>query len=99
MTPVDPAGYTVVTSGHPFRIPERMAPGIRRYVEEGVKPGDFLCAVIAHDLFEAVGRADDENLENLPAYVAWFYNEAPGNCHGSHEVMLAWIAAKTGESA
>lgn len=76
-----------------FYIPERMMPGIRRYVESGIVPGDFLCAVIQNDLSEAVGRADDENLKNLPAYVAYFYNEVPSNCWGSKERMQEWANA------
>jgi hypothetical protein len=82
------------TSGYTFRqwyIPERMMDGINLYVEHGIPPGDFLCAVITNDLSEACGRADDENIDNLPAYVAYFYNEAPSLCWGSVEKMQAWI--------
>lgn len=79
---------------HGFYIPSRMMGGIRRYVDEGVEPGDFLCAVIANDLKEAVGRADDENMANLPAFVDFFYNHAPSLCWGSSERMAKWIEAK-----
>ena len=74
-----------------FYIPERMMSGIRRYVEHGVRPGDFLSAVIQNNLSQAVGRADTENLKNIPAFVAYFYNECPGTCWGSPEKMEAWI--------
>ena len=75
-----------------FCIPERMMGGLTRYVEHGLQPGDFLTAVITNDLKEAVARADDENIKNLPAYVGWLYNEAPAACWGSREAMDAWIA-------
>ena len=75
-----------------FYIPERMMGGIRRYIEHGIPPGDFLTAVICNDLKEAIGRADDENIKNIPAYVAYFYNEAPAPCWGSIELMQSWIA-------
>ena len=75
-------------------IPDRMRGGIQRYVEQGIPPGDFLTAVIQNNLFEAVGRADEENMENLPAYVAFFYNECPRLCWGSEEKMEAWIESK-----
>lgn len=71
-------------------IPERMMPGIRLYIDQGIIPGSFLQAVICNDLREAVGCADDENLANLPAFVQYFYNEAPGTCWGSADTMMAW---------
>ena len=77
-----------------YYIPERMEPSIRRYIDDKVLPGDFLQAVICNDLKEAVGRADEENMDNLPAYAAYFYNEAPATCWGSPEKMKAWIESK-----
>ncbi len=81
-----------------FYIPERMLGGIKRYVEDGLRPGRFLTAVIENDFFTACGFADDENMSNLPAYAAYFYNEAPSNCWGSKEKMNAWIKQKGGET-
>jgi len=81
-------------SGYEFRgfyIPERMMPSLRRYIDEKKKPGNFLTAVIRNDLREACGLADDENMRNLPAYVAYFYNEAPSICWGSQAIMDAWL--------
>ena len=80
-----------------FYIPFRMGGGIKRYIEDGVRPGDFLTEIIRNDLKEACGRADDENLRNLPAYVAYFYNHAPYQCSGSQEKMDAWIKLKEKE--
>ena len=74
-----------------FYIPERMMGGIRRYIEHGIHPGDFLTAVICNNLSDAAGRADEENLRNLPAYAAYFYNEADMRCWKSEENMKAWI--------
>ena len=71
-------------------IPERMMPSIERYVKHGQIPGNFLQAVICNDLKNAFMAADDENFENLGAYVGYFYNEVPANCWGSHETMLQW---------
>ena len=74
-----------------WMIPARMIGGIERYIHEHIQPGDFLSAIITNDLAEAVGRADDENLHNLPAYVAYFYNEAPSTCWGSPNKMRDWL--------
>ena len=74
-----------------YFIPDRMMAGIKRYVEEGIEPGHFLQAVICNDLAEAVSRADDENLDNLAAYVVYFYNKVPSNLWGSKEKMDKWL--------
>ena len=75
-----------------YYLPERMMGGIRRYVDQGIKPGNFLFAVICNDLKGAVGYADAENLANLPAFVSYFYNDAPSPCWGSPEKATAWMA-------
>ncbi len=73
-----------------FYIPERMMPALKNYTEHGEIPGDFLQAVISNDLSGAVGRADEENLANLPAFVAYLYNEVPAGAWGSREKMYKW---------
>ncbi len=71
-------------------IPKRMMPSIDRYIKHGVIPGRFLQAVICNNLHNAFSYADDENLENIAAYVGYFYNEVPCNAWGSNERMLKW---------
>ena len=73
-----------------YEIPERMVASILRYVESGIRPGSFLRAVICNNLKGAVGQADNENLKNLPAFINYFYNQAPASCWGSYEKMIAW---------
>lgn len=73
-----------------FYIPERMMCGITRWVEDAIYPGHFLTAILSNDLAEAVGRADDENMQNIPAYMGYLYNMVPSACHGSVEKMKAW---------
>ena len=83
-----------VTESYKFRnwyIPERMMPAIDRYITQGISPGTFLTAVICNNLHDALSRADDENLQNLPAFVAYFYNNAPAPCWGSPAKMKKWI--------
>lgn len=74
-----------------FTVRDDMIEAIVGYVERGWQPGDFLTAVITNNLSEAVGRADDDNLHNLPAFVAYFYNETPSACWGSRANMEAWL--------
>ena len=77
-----------------FHIPDRMMGGLQRWIELGVPPGNFLSAVLTNDLAKACGRADDENIENLPAYIVYLYNEAPSQCWGSVEKVQAWKETK-----
>ena len=80
-----------------FEIPEYMMGGLERYINHGIAPGGFLTAVLENDLKEAVSRADDINMINIPAYVGYLYNEAPSGCYGSPEKVKAWIELKTAE--
>lgn len=75
-----------------FAIPAHMLESLTRYIRHGLPVGDFLTAVLSNDLSEACGRADDNNLANLPAYAAYLYNEAPSPCHGSRAKVDAWLA-------
>jgi len=72
-------------------IPEYMVEGIYRFINKGTEPGGFLSSVISNDLFAAVGRADSANINLLPLYCAFFYNEAPSNCYGSKAQFNAWL--------
>ena len=81
------------SKGYSFRrwfIPAYMMGGLERYIEQGIPPSDFLCAVINNDLRSACDRADDNNLENLPAYMGFFYNEAPAGCWGFKGAVEQW---------
>lgn len=74
-----------------FYIRDQMMPGILNYIDRGILPGSFLQAIICNDLKEAVGRADYENMRNIPAFVNYFHNHAPWPCWGSEEKMNAWM--------
>lgn len=77
------------------KLPERMRGGIRRYLEDGCVPGDFLRTVLENDLVGAVGKADDENLTLLPAYASMLYNAFPARsqgCWGSAQAVEDWCA-------
>lgn len=80
--------------GYKFReyeIPDHMQESLDAYIANGRPVGGFLTAVLENNLSQAMGRADDDNLANLPAYSAFLYNEAPSQCHGSREKVFAWL--------
>ena len=76
-------------------IPEYMIGGLERWINHHIKPGDFLCAVLANDLTEACGRADDTNQHILFAYVEFLHNYAPSQCWGSPEKVRQWAALRS----
>jgi len=83
--------------GEYAQIPEHMQLALRRYVLEGIKPGNFLTAAICNDLCGAVFRADDTNYPLLKLYLQWLFNVAPGICWGSQEKMEVWMHERAAE--
>jgi len=80
-----------------FYIPMYMAEGLLRYINEGILPGDFLQGILTNDLVRAFSHADRENKGNIPAYVAWLYNNAPVGCWGSRIRVENWVKEKREE--
>jgi hypothetical protein len=72
---------------------------IRRFVDHGIPTGGFLRAVLANDLMEAVGRADESSLVNLADICRYVYNDIPANAHGSYERIDLYLAQKHKERA
>lgn len=72
-------------------LPEHIRGGTKRYIEQGILPGDFLQAVICNNLRESFAQADDININRMFDIVSFFYNEAPSLCWGSKETMKNWI--------
>lgn len=75
-----------------YNVPPYMQQGLLDWMNHGVRPGSFLCAVLENDLMEAVGRADSTNAMRLKDYAQFLYNGAPAECHGSKEKVSAWAA-------
>ena len=71
-------------------LPEHIRGGAKRYIEEGILPGDFQRAVICNQLKECFTCADDINIAHMFDIVRFWYNEAPANCWGSIERMNLW---------
>ncbi len=78
------------TGHHYMVIPADMLEGFKRWAEQGVPPGDFLCALLRNDFKEACGRADDNNARILPAYAVYMENELPAQSQGSPERFRQW---------
>ena len=71
-------------------LPEHIRGGMKRYIEQGVLPGDFLQAVIQDKLVNSFGCADDVNRVNMFSIAKFAYNEMPMLSRGSEEAMFRW---------
>ena len=72
------------------KLPEHLQDSMERYIEDGIRSGGFLTAVLSNDLKGAVNVADSGNIKLLPDIVTWLYNEAPQGCWGSTENVQDW---------
>lgn len=72
-------------------LPEGLRDGVKLYIEDGIKPGSFLTAVVCNDLKESFGRADENSIRRMFDIVSFFYNEVPLNCWGSKKNMETWM--------
>jgi hypothetical protein len=73
-------------------IPVATLEGLERYVRTGCPTGSFLRAVLSHELFEAVSRADNNNQRSLVDLVKLIYNDCPIGCHGSEAKVDLWTS-------
>lgn len=86
-------GATIVKgprSRMPYLLPRRLVDGLTQYTQDRLRPGDFLCAVLANDLFDAARRADPWSLLALPALTLYIREELPTHLRGSYEAISAW---------
>ena len=80
-----------MTHPNPDLIEHRFKEALEAYIATGRHPGGFLNAILCNDLMEAVARADESALDNLPHIVSWLYNEVPISCWGSPERVKYWL--------
>ena len=72
-------------------IPEHMVGAVRRYIEHGIEPGNFLASLLCNDLQGTFGAADSINGTRVRDYMVFLYNFAPTGCWGGPEKYLAWV--------
>lgn len=75
-------------------IPEDIKQSLEKYTQQRIPTGGFLYAVLSNDLFEAFGRADNENRLLLFNICSYIYNELPSTCWGSKEKVNNWLKDK-----
>lgn len=78
------------------RVPNGLIDGLRHYSEKGIPTGGFLEAVLSNNLMQSVRRADVDSMASLQAICELVYWELPSSCHGTPEIVKAWIARFSG---
>ena len=73
-------------------IPEHTKVALKRFVEDGTPPGDFLRACLENRLTDAFACADAENKEALEAICHHLVWEVPSVLWGSRDKVDSWIA-------
>lgn len=73
-------------------VPEHLQGGLRRYIEQGVRPGGALWGILCNGpAFDVVMHCDEIALAALRDIYRFLYNYAPGACWGMRQVCEAWI--------
>ncbi len=67
---------------------------IDRYAKDHCPTGAFLRLVMENDLMGAFGRADRDNIRDMFEICKYVYNNIPSTCHGSPEIVKAWLASR-----
>jgi len=75
-------------------IPATTLRSLDLYVKEGITPGGFLYAVLTNDLFGAIGKADSTNGAAIRDICLYIYNELPGDCWGSRDIVNQYLTKK-----
>jgi hypothetical protein len=73
------------------RVPEHLRGGLTRYLEQHIRTGSFLAAVLRNDLADAVGLGQ-VSMAGLSALVRFLVYFAPPQAWGSPERVHAWLA-------
>jgi hypothetical protein len=69
---------------------EHLIDGLARFFNNGLRPGGFLCAVLANDLKDAIVRAKGTSFEALPSLIELLNMHAPAPAWGSQEAFDSW---------
>jgi hypothetical protein len=68
--------------------------GLERYVRYRIPTGSFLRAVLSNDLMGAMGKADEENREDIFEICQYIHNHLPIACHGSPKAVKEWLQGR-----
>jgi hypothetical protein len=73
------------------RTPEGIVAVLQRYVEEGMRTGGFLSALLANDWLDAITRADSESLDAMGPIMRMIAAYVPLGAKGCDDAVGQWI--------
>lgn len=76
------------------KIPAQLLASLDGYARRRETPGHFLIAVLSHELFDAVSRADKESYAALRELVTFIHMELPSEAHGNMDKVAHWLHPK-----
>jgi len=80
-------------------LPINLQGGMKRYIEDGIRPGSFLTACLENDFVGALGVASNKTYDYLHGVGMFLWNELPArgypNCPwGNRKAVVDWIGHK-----
>lgn len=69
---------------------------MQRYLLQGLEPGGFATAMLAHDMERALYNADTHNRTVFWAVAMWIRERVPAQAQGSYEAVAAWCRDQDG---
>lgn len=73
-------------------VPAHLRAGLARYLVDRIRPGSFLCAVLAGDFPDALSRGDEASIAGLGDIVLFLRRTAPPAAWGTPERLEDWLA-------
>ena len=77
-----------------LHLPLHLQPGIHRFIDQGIRPGHFLSAILENDLALACRLAHPDVRSRIWDIVAYIDQEAPAGAWGNAQRVERWIQEK-----
>lgn len=72
-------------------VPDHLRQPLEKFIDEGVRPGEFLEAFLTNDLFGTLANADFASRRRLADIANFIDSFVPGVCYGSKKTFDDWI--------
>lgn len=82
-----------------FGVPDHLIEGLVGYAIDGLRPGSFLCACLANDLWSSAARADRQSRQGFLPISAFITECLPNSGVGSYANIDAFVKRRADERA
>jgi len=73
-----------------MQFSEDFKESMERYLLQGLEPGGFATAMLAHDMERALYNADTHNRTVFWAIAMWIRERVPAQAQGSYQAVETW---------